>query len=93
MHPAPGLPGQTSRFRSLLFWVIGLVGFLAVALVVTHIGSCKKWPNWCDRPVPTGYPASGVDRRGDARVDPAAESIGSFMCAGCDRPPATFYLS
>ncbi len=39
---APALPGKASRLRSLLFWAVGLVGFLAVILVVLHFGSLQK---------------------------------------------------
>jgi uncharacterized protein (TIRG00374 family) len=42
VHVAPGLLGKTSRLRSLMFWIVGLVGFLAVILVVLHFGSLQK---------------------------------------------------
>jgi uncharacterized protein (TIRG00374 family) len=42
VHIAPGLLGKTSRLRSLMFWIVGLVGFLAVILVVLHFGSLQK---------------------------------------------------
>lgn len=39
---APGLLGKASRIHALTFWVLGLLGFLAVILVVLHIGSLEK---------------------------------------------------
>ena len=39
---APGLLGKASRWRSLMFWVVGLLGFLAVILVALHFGSLEK---------------------------------------------------
>ncbi|MFL9950439.1 lysylphosphatidylglycerol synthase domain-containing protein [Paraburkholderia agricolaris] len=42
VHIAPGLLGKTSRLRSFMFWIIGLMGFIAVILVVLHIGSLQK---------------------------------------------------
>ncbi|CAB3744448.1 hypothetical protein LMG24238_07273 [Paraburkholderia sediminicola] len=42
VHIAPGLLGKSSRFRSLVFWIVGLMGFLAVILVVLHLGSLQK---------------------------------------------------
>jgi uncharacterized protein (TIRG00374 family) len=42
VHIAPGLLGKTSRLRSLMFWSVGLMGFVAVILVVLHLGSLQK---------------------------------------------------
>ena len=42
VHIAPGLLGKTSRLRLLMFWVVGLMAFLAVILVVLHLGSLQK---------------------------------------------------
>ena len=42
VHIAPGLFGKTSRLRLLVFWIVGLMGFLAVILVVLHLGSLQK---------------------------------------------------
>ncbi|CAE6690971.1 lysylphosphatidylglycerol synthase transmembrane domain-containing protein [Paraburkholderia nemoris] len=42
VHIAPGLLGKSSRLRSLVFWIVGLMGFLAVILVVLHLGSLQK---------------------------------------------------
>jgi glycosyltransferase 2 family protein len=42
VHIAPGLIGKTSRLRTLVFWIVGLAGFLAVILVVLHLGSLQK---------------------------------------------------
>jgi hypothetical protein len=42
VHIAPGLLGKTSRLRLLMFWIVGLMGFLAVILVVLHLGSLQK---------------------------------------------------
>jgi glycosyltransferase 2 family protein len=42
VHIAPGLLGKTSRLRPLMFWIVGLMGFLAVILVVLHLGSLQK---------------------------------------------------
>lgn len=42
VHIAPGLLGKPSRLRSLMFWIVGLMGFLAVVLVVLHLGSLQK---------------------------------------------------
>jgi uncharacterized protein (TIRG00374 family) len=39
---APGLLGKLSRLHSLMFWVLGLLGFVAVILVVLHFGSIEK---------------------------------------------------
>jgi hypothetical protein len=39
---APGLLGKTSRLRLLMFWIVGLIGFLADILVVLHVGSLQK---------------------------------------------------
>lgn len=39
---APGLLGKASRLRSLMVWVIGMLGFLAVILVTLHFGSLEK---------------------------------------------------
>jgi uncharacterized membrane protein YbhN (UPF0104 family) len=39
---APGLLGKASPWRSLMFWVIGLLGFLAVILVALHFGSLER---------------------------------------------------
>jgi hypothetical protein len=39
---APGLLGKASPWRSLMFWVVGLLGFLAVILVALHFGSLDK---------------------------------------------------
>jgi len=39
---APGLLGKASQLRSLMFWVAGLVGFLAVIFVALHFGSLEK---------------------------------------------------
>jgi hypothetical protein len=42
VHIAPRLLGKTSRLRLLMFWIVGLMGFLAVILVVLHLGSLQK---------------------------------------------------
>lgn len=42
VHIAPGLLGKTSRLRLLMFWIVGLMGFLVVILVVLHLGSLQK---------------------------------------------------
>jgi hypothetical protein len=42
VHVAPGLLGKTSRVRLLMFWIVGLMGFLAVILAVLHLGSLQK---------------------------------------------------
>ena len=42
VHIAPGLLGKASRLRLLMFWVVGLMGFIAVILVVLHLGSLQK---------------------------------------------------
>ncbi|MFM0209506.1 lysylphosphatidylglycerol synthase transmembrane domain-containing protein [Paraburkholderia sediminicola] len=42
VHIAPGLLGKSSRLRSVVFWIVGLMGFLAVILVVLHLGSLQK---------------------------------------------------
>ena len=42
VHIAPGLLGKTSRLRLLMFWIVGLMGFLTVILVVLHLGSLQK---------------------------------------------------
>jgi uncharacterized protein (TIRG00374 family) len=42
VHIAPGLLGKTSRLRLFMFWIVGLMGFLAVILVVLHLGSLQK---------------------------------------------------
>lgn len=42
VHIAPGLLGKASRLRPLMFWIVGLMGFLAVILVVLHLGSLQK---------------------------------------------------
>ncbi|MFM0290950.1 lysylphosphatidylglycerol synthase transmembrane domain-containing protein [Paraburkholderia megapolitana] len=39
---APGWASKASHLRSLMFWVVGLMGFLAVILVVLHFGSLEK---------------------------------------------------
>ncbi len=39
---APGLLGKKSRLHLLMFWIVGLMGFLAVILVVLHVGSLEK---------------------------------------------------
>ncbi|SED10413.1 hypothetical protein SAMN02787142_2563 [Burkholderia sp. WP9] len=39
---APGLLGKTSRLRSVMFWIVGLTGCIAVVLVVLHLGSLQK---------------------------------------------------
>ena len=39
---APDLVGKVSRVRSLLSWVIGLLGLLALILVVVHFGSLER---------------------------------------------------
>jgi len=39
---AAGIFHKISRVRSLLFWAIGLVGFLALILVVLHFGSIER---------------------------------------------------
>jgi len=38
---APGLLGKASRIHALTFWVLGVLGFLAVILVVLHFGSLE----------------------------------------------------
>ena len=39
---APGLLGKASRLRSLMFWVVGVLGILAVILITLHFGSLEK---------------------------------------------------
>ena len=39
---APGLLGKGSRVRTALSWVLGLLGFLALILVVLHFGSLER---------------------------------------------------
>lgn len=39
---APSVLGKASRLRSLMVWVIGMLGFLAVILVSLHFGSLEK---------------------------------------------------
>jgi uncharacterized protein (TIRG00374 family) len=39
---APNLFDKLLHVRSILFWVIGLLGFLAVILVVLHLGSLER---------------------------------------------------
>ncbi len=39
---APGLLGKTSRLRSVMVWVVGVMGCIAVILVVLHLGSLQK---------------------------------------------------
>ncbi len=38
----PGLLGKASRIHTLTFWLLGVLGFLAVILVVLHFGSLEK---------------------------------------------------
>jgi glycosyltransferase 2 family protein len=39
---APGVLGKASRLHTLMFWLVGLLGFIVVILVVLHIGSLEK---------------------------------------------------
>jgi uncharacterized protein (TIRG00374 family) len=39
---APGVLGKATRLRLLMVWVAGLLGFIAVILVVLHVGSLEK---------------------------------------------------
>jgi glycosyltransferase 2 family protein len=40
---APGLLGDASRARTVLSWFLGLLGFLALVLVVLHLGSLERF--------------------------------------------------
>jgi glycosyltransferase 2 family protein len=42
---APALFGKVSGTRTLLFWVIGVLGFLALILAVVHFGSLERLIN------------------------------------------------